>query len=273
MKNLFLNGSLLFLFFGSCSLQSIAQKVPSVQKISVKAPENTKIDGKTTEWGNTFAAFNANNHIFYTIANDDKMLYLVIHTKAENTINKIYIGGITFTLSPISTKRHEKKKDVAITYPVIGPIVNGVYLHAAVMCKDLQEDTIENKKKLDALILAHNKAFSSSYNMVGVNGIEGTDPIISVYNTESIKVKALFDHKFAFTYELGVPLKYLGQVLNETKMFKYNIKLNGPYRNGVDPYPPVRPGRNPSAQSGAYAAKLLYLQSQTDFGGECVLAN
>lgn len=55
---------------------TFAQKLPGVQTSSLWAPENLKIDGKTTEWNGTFQAYNKAADIFYTISNDDKNIGL-----------------------------------------------------------------------------------------------------------------------------------------------------------------------------------------------------
>ena len=47
---------------------------------------NLKIDGKANEWGESFAASNKRTSLLYSLANDDKNLYLVI--KAPVIINK-----------------------------------------------------------------------------------------------------------------------------------------------------------------------------------------
>src|SRR5471030_1710537 len=76
-----------------------SQKLPKVQQESVYAPVNIKIDGTAAEWSYKYKAFDLKNNIFYTISNDDKNLYLIVHTSEPNTINKIYCGGISFIIT------------------------------------------------------------------------------------------------------------------------------------------------------------------------------
>ena len=57
-----------------------AQKLPNVQQASLRAPENVKVDGKPTEWGDKLQAYNKATDVFYTIANDYNNLYLIIQT-------------------------------------------------------------------------------------------------------------------------------------------------------------------------------------------------
>lgn len=68
---------LLVILTGQLSV-AFAQKLPKVQTTSVWAPPNIKIDGKTTEWNDRFQAHNTGNHVFYTLSNDNKNLYLAL---------------------------------------------------------------------------------------------------------------------------------------------------------------------------------------------------
>src|SRR3982751_5808102 len=95
-----------------------AQKLPNVQEASVYAPATVKADARLTEWGN-LQAFNKANGISYTIANDDKNLYLVIKTDDPNTANKISAGGIDLT---INTQGKKAAKDAyVISFPMVDP--------------------------------------------------------------------------------------------------------------------------------------------------------
>lgn len=66
-----------------------AQKLPNIQQAGLKAPENIKIDGKATEWGK-FNAFNGATDVFYSIANNEKHLYLIVQTTSYNITIKLY---------------------------------------------------------------------------------------------------------------------------------------------------------------------------------------
>jgi hypothetical protein len=79
------------------SLALHAQKLPNVQTISLRAPAGVKIDGKTKEWNNRFQCYNHATSLFYTIANDDENLYLVIKAIDRDICKKIIGGGITLT--------------------------------------------------------------------------------------------------------------------------------------------------------------------------------
>src|ERR1700744_1793310 len=92
------SGINLVLFTGLC-LAAQAQKLKSVQEKGVRPPSNVKIDGKLTEWDDTFQAYNPTVSLYYTIANDDKNLYLVIKSTDQMTSNKIGQAGLSFTIN------------------------------------------------------------------------------------------------------------------------------------------------------------------------------
>ncbi len=98
-------------------LQANAQKLPNTQKVSVWAPQSIKIDGKATEWNDSYQAYNNATDINYTLSNDDKNLYLAI--KATNRLvidGRILSGGISFTVNHTLSKKDANA--VTVTYPV-----------------------------------------------------------------------------------------------------------------------------------------------------------
>ena len=81
-----------------------------------KAPA-VKVDGNLKEWGDSFQAYNKQTRLYYTISNDDQMLYLTVKSTDMQNSNKIAAGGITLT---INTEGKKKDKDAfMLTYPVI----------------------------------------------------------------------------------------------------------------------------------------------------------
>ena len=90
---------LFIIILGSIPFFADAQKLPNVQQISVRTPENIKIDGKPTEWNNKFQAYNHATSLFYTISNDDENLYLTIQANDMETLIKITGAGIVFNLN------------------------------------------------------------------------------------------------------------------------------------------------------------------------------
>ena len=218
---------LLFIVMSTCTV-AFSQKLPKVQTASVKAPQAIKIDGKATEWNGQFQAYNKNNYIYYTISNDDKNVYLAAHMESGYGSQKIFRGGLTFTIVPASKKTDK----LAITFPVItrkrfddmeiGKTVSPVFTY-----KRLKGDTVANKVKIDELIASANNEMMTVNNQIHITGISGiNDPLISVNNKDDIKVGASFDNKMNYTYELAIPIKYIEAALGGGKSFKYNIKLN-----------------------------------------------
>jgi hypothetical protein len=216
---------ILLALFAILAFDVNAQKLPTIQQISLRIPDNSKIDGKVTEWNYKFQAYNKNVNLFYTIANDDNNLYLALKATEVNIIYKIINGGITFTLNPSMTK---KVTGTVITYPLFGkknlPILN---------LKDkpiLKKDSTINSKQLDSFKYALNKQLIDKSKEIKISGVKQiTDSLISVYNEYKIKTAQLFDDKIAYTYELSIPLRYLGLDINNLKKFMYNIKINGIY--------------------------------------------
>ena len=83
----------------------LAQKIQSVQEGNLWAPSTVKIDGKLTEWGTSLQAYNKTVKLWYTIANDDKNIYLAIKSTDMDNNNKILAGGISFILNTAGKKR------------------------------------------------------------------------------------------------------------------------------------------------------------------------
>ena len=90
--------SLLLLTAISC-FNADAQKLPNVQQTGLRAPAKVKIDGKTTEWGN-FTADNYATGLHYTMANDDKNLYLAIQADDANVLTKLTNHGVALSIHP-----------------------------------------------------------------------------------------------------------------------------------------------------------------------------
>ncbi|CAF1654675.1 unnamed protein product, partial [Didymodactylos carnosus] len=94
-----------------------AQKLPTVQAVSLRAPASIKIDGKANEWDDKFQAYNKNIEAFYTISNDDEMLYLTVKATTHDIADKIIRGGLTLIID--HTVKKNDPEAVSITYPVL----------------------------------------------------------------------------------------------------------------------------------------------------------
>jgi len=201
-----------------------AQKLPNVQETSLRAPADTKVDGKAIEWNNQFQAYNKATEIFYTLSNDNDKLYLTVQATDLDIINKIICKGIALTIN--GTGKMKDQEGVAITFPVL----NDDAFPRGQRGEPRSRIPINLDKPdswpADSFMVVLNKDLSSKAKDIKVKGVKAiTDSLISIYNPEGIKAVALFDNKTIFTYELAVPLKYLGLSVKNPKPFVYNIKL------------------------------------------------
>jgi hypothetical protein len=201
-----------------------AQKLPDVQTRSLALPASVLVDGKTIEWNNTFQAFNRQTNIFYAMANSASSLYVVIQAKDMETVKKIIAGGISLILNTSGSKTD--KNGVVITYPLMSGIAQS---RTALHYNELIKLSDRKKSGEITLQLAElNKEITSAAKEIKVKGIkELNDTLISVYNRQGLKAKILFDNQLAFTYELLIPLKYLGISIEKSPAFSYHVILNG----------------------------------------------
>jgi len=278
---------------------TIAQKLPNVQSASLRAPANVKVDGKTTEWDNTFQAYNHATDIFYTISNDDDHLYLTVQATDPQIVNKIIGGGITFTIQ--KTGKKNDKDGISITYPIFDK-ANRPYLRGGGVSKIQSFSSgggsgetrtmvmdakpaggAPAKMEGDSAMNANNKRLADNSKFIKVVGIKDLDTMISVYNADGIKTAELFNTKMAYTYELSIDLKKLGLTVNEITKFAYHVTLN-PYNmfDGANVKVITRDGSAPSPQASAATQELMTKLaamngggaggSPTDFWGEYTLA-
>lgn len=224
---------LIFCFFIS---SAFAQKLPDVQASNVVAPSNIKIDGKATEWNDTFAAENKRTDIYYTLANDDKNLYLVLKSVSTASASKIIAGGITFN---INTQGKKREKDAfSITYPLIKRVPGagrggqgqnqGGQNRQAGGQGGFQNRAQQTQQQRDSAALVQRKNQLATVKEIKIAGFKNIkDTLISIYNEYGIKTVGLFDAKGEFVYELAIPLSLLELSINDTKEFVYQIKVNG----------------------------------------------
>lgn len=200
-----------------------AQKLPNVQQVSLRAPISVKIDGKATEWG-PLQAYNKSVDVFYSLANDNDNLYVVIKASDKNVIYKIINGGISLTINPSMTKEASDSK--RFTYPKFErtnfPSLNLDNLPIGkngVRPTSLQIDSFSN---------AISKNLNDRAKLIGLSsGKADSDSLISIYNDLGVKVAQHFDSNLTYVYEISIPLLYLNTSINSR--IAYNIKLNGMY--------------------------------------------
>ncbi len=196
-----------------------AQKLPNKQEVSLRAPAIIKIDGNPDELNNIFAAHNQATGLSYSLANDDKRLYLILQAADPDDINRIVRGGITFT---VKNKLDKNTQGISITYPVKrGNQYITFRLRAG---KGYVMDTSPNAA--DSTMRANNKRLENNFKLISVTGVPGLDTL-SIYNEQEIKAAGKFDINKVYTVEMSFPLKYLNSKIDELNQFTYQIRVNG----------------------------------------------
>jgi len=253
--------STLYIVLSILALVNVAHSQPKIQQTSIWAPADIKIDGNATEWNNQFQAYNKATNIYYTIANDDKNLYLAIQATDQNIIYKIINGGITLTLN--NTGKKEAANEVKVTYPLFGtkniPLIN---------LKDkpvpVKNSSANMAARIDSFKNVLNAQLEKNSKEIKVSGISAvTDPSISVYNEYGIRTRERFDSQIAYTYEIAFPIKYLRSAGIDLIHIHYNIKINGRLSALPMNKQPLLIVASPQDKGALY---------DTDFGGQYDLA-
>ncbi|MEO8887013.1 MAG: hypothetical protein ABI367_13185 [Mucilaginibacter sp.] len=219
MKNILFAGySLIIPLILLATFQGNAQKLPNKQELSLRAPADIKIDGKSTEIKNTFAAHNPATGLFYSLTNDDKQLYLILQATEPDDINRIVRGGITFT---VKNKLNKSTRGVSITYPVNKGSLYSFRLTAG---KGYVLDT--SPAAADSTMRANNKKLDDNFKLIKVTGVPDLDTL-SIYNEEEFKAAGKFDINKVYTVEMSIPLKYLSTEIGQSNQFTYQVRVNG----------------------------------------------
>ena len=252
-----------------------AQKLPNVQKSSLRAPTNIKIDGKATEWGNTFQAYNHATGIYYTLCNDDDNLYFVVQASDPDVLTKITNRGVQLIINP-SGKKADKDAS-SITFPVFDlQYGNKPYIRFSNASGLTYVQRMAMEANPDSMLKVANKKLHNNEKYISTSGMPNVDTLLSIYNDNGIVAKESFDKGMVYTYELTVPLKYLK--LGSVAKFAYHIVLQG---ISVDKDMGLTQTTNADGRivisfaSGATTVKNDHMPaviSTTDFWGEYALA-
>jgi hypothetical protein len=240
------------------TLSVSAQKLKDVQDASLRAPSPVKIDGALNEWNDTFQAYNRSTKLYYTVANDDKNIYLAIKSTDAINNNKITAGGITLT---INTDGKKKEKDAyTLTYPVIerpkgrpqgGPGGGAGGMRVMTFGGPGPGGPMSPNGPDSAMIKAAHDRIIAASKEIKLSGFKDiADSLISIYNEYGIKAAIGYNKLGNFTYELAIPLKYFGLTVDAAKEIAYNVKVNGLQINmrmddGGGPGGPGGPGGGP----------------------------
>lgn len=251
---IFCKNCLLLLSFGWISTVN-AQKVPNIQERSQWLPSTSKIDGKLSEWNDLLKAYNKATLIEYTIANDDKNLYLAIRSKDKTTTAKILAGGIDFILNTSATNAS------TITFPLTPP--TWIY--------SVKTGFAEKNYKVlsDSISIQNDIAEMKEIKVLKLAGV--SDSILSIYNKYGVKSKLTYSNG-ALICELLIPLDRFELPKQKTGQFTYKVRVNGvpvPARPAGIPIPTTfAPPMIIPPNSGVQELEMRYV---TDFEGKYTL--
>lgn len=218
--------ALILIFAG---IEATAQKLPDIQTTTLAVPATIRIDGKNTEWNN-FSAENKRTSLIYSIANDDKNLYLAIKAASNDAITKILAGGISFSVNTKGKKKEDES--FSITYPLIARAnvarpagQAGGGFNRQRMGQNRQEQSQEQR---DSAAYEQRKVQLAGVKEIKIKGFANIpDSLISIYNEYGIKAIAKMDEQKAYFCEIAIPLSTLQISIDDKKEIAYQIKLNG----------------------------------------------
>ena len=206
-------------------VNAYAQKLPNVQQSSLRAPANVKIDGKPTEWGK-FAAYNNATSLHYTMANDDKNLYLAIQADDPNVLSKITGRGVQLIIN--TTSKKTDKDAISITFPIFELQYNNKpYFRFSNVGGTTSSERAAIAANPDSVLRVANKRLHDNEKYIRTSGMPNIDTLLSVYNDKDIMIREGFEKGMVYTYELGIPIKYLKLSLAGSSRFLYHIILKG----------------------------------------------
>lgn len=214
-----------FLFATFSFINANAQKLPNIQLTSLRAPASLKIDGKPTEWGN-FAAYNGATGLYYTMANDDKNLYLAIQATDANVLSKITQRGVLLIIDPSGQKTD--KNIITVQYPVFEvQYKNKPNLKFSNAGGLMAVERAAIRANPDSMLAVANKRLKSNDKYIRTSGMADVDTLLSVYNDKDIVARQGFEKWELYNYEIAIPLKYLKLPPSVTQKFSYHIVLDG----------------------------------------------
>ena len=255
--------------------QASAQKLPTTQQVSLRAPGNVKIDGKAEEWGSKFQAYNTATDISFTMANDDTKLYLVFQATERFLINKIVNGGLKLSVQKNGSKNDTGAPSVQFPYFEKGRRIN----FATPRLDDVPKELLQHA--VDSVMQAYNTKLKTNVKWIYTKGIAGVDTVLSVYNDKGIAVANAFNNERVYTCEIAIDLKNFGLSKSDPAKFSYRITLNGgpnKYAIGISFGNPTNDDGTalPQAKAEALTKEMNHLVevkgATTDFWGEYTLA-
>jgi hypothetical protein len=247
------------LLFLISSSGAVAQKLPNKQVTGFYAPTELKIDGNAKEWQDTFQAYNHATEFWYTMANDEDNLYIVLRANVVEVIQKIITGGVT--LSVMAADKESAQSPVSVTYPVVP------WLFSQVNYALKPPAPLSN-----ADVSAINKKINDHMKEIKVTGVPSVpEESISVYNNLGIRGAQRIDNNKNYTCEVALPLAFIRQLINDKGTFNYRLQVTGiDMKNTV-----IVGGKGPEGAAApsedAVPHGLLYDSSPTYFKAQYTL--
>ncbi len=202
-----------------------AQKTIDVQQHHVAAPIAVRVDGKLQEWSNPLVAENKRTDLAYTIANDDKNIYLALKAVSATAITKIMAGGISFSIN--SKGKKKENESFVITYPYMARGGNRS-MPGQNRQRNQNNNADRTQVQRDSLTLVQRKAQLAGIKEIKISGFQAIqDSLVSIYNEYGIKAKAIIDEQGTYCYELSIPFKQLEIDIKNVNEIAYQIKVNG----------------------------------------------
>jgi hypothetical protein len=129
------------------------------------------------------------------LANDEQNLYLTLRTKHNQTIYKIFGGGISLMVK--NADGVNNNEGAVITFSVLNK-ANRLKIGAMVT------DTSENNMK------AINKTLAGALKTIDVKNLDSiNEEVISIYNDYGITVASHWTNQKTYTCGLCIPLKHI----------------------------------------------------------------
>jgi len=228
------------------------QKLPGIQKQSIYASIDIRGKGEPL-----YQAYNKNTQTYYTMANDDKNLYIVIAGDKSNIIGKMIGGGITFTVKDMSGKK--PSRPLSTKYPLFQ---RSVRYAIGGLFSDSSQTTADINKTLEA-----------ESREILITGMKNDVPdTVSIYNDYGITAMGVLGVKRWYVCEVIVPLKYLDELTDKDPKLSFNIALN-PIQSYNQVSAAKQAAFNQIIANGNLSPSFLSNLSITDFSGEYVLAS
>ncbi len=163
-------------------------------------------DGSLSDWPDSLSLFNEATNLYYSLANDDKNVYLALRSASKQDLTKILAGGISF-----SANIEGKKKDPpTVIFPV------------------LDRTPGKSRAKEQPEVEEMQKQILSRIKDIKVAGFkEIIDGGISLQNTYGIRAAASFDKNNNLIQEIIIPLSLLNLSTANAGEVTYSIKVNG----------------------------------------------